>query len=260
MPFNTLMYASTIINVLLITAFFVLIQKFPTYPNRVFRKSTLLIIQVLSLIMFISIMTGLNSHNLYYHKSMYLFYVSEFNAVYLGAFSYVKFKSRWKTGAVIVLGLLPVVCILPVLWLLFTKSNTLTTPISTAVESLPTIPSVQPTEPTSSIETSQPFYKRFSFRSFHINQISILYILMCILIGLSIYQSNQINSLKNDIHSVKHNVAPLYTTTSEINKTLEKLSRDMDSIKSDIEDVKDSSSRTYSPTYIPTYYPKYYTY
>ena len=205
-------------------------------------------------------MTGINSHNLYYHKSMYLFYVSEFNAVYLGAFSYVKFKSRWKTGGVIVLGLLPVVCILPVLWLLFAKSNTLTTPISTAVESLPTIPSVQPTEPTSSIETSQPFYKRFSFRSFHINQISILYILMCILIGLSIYQSNQINSLKNDIHSVKHNVAPLYTTTSEINKTLEKLSRDMDSIKSDIEDVKDSSSRTYSPTYIPTYYPKYYTY
>ena len=260
MPFNTFMYASTIISILQITTFFILIQKFPIYPNRVFRKSTLLIVEVIALLTFVFIATGLNNQSLYYHKSMYLFHVSEFNAVYLGAFAYVRFKSIWKTGLVIILGILPFVCILPILWLLFTKPNTATTPILTPVESIPTIPSVQPTEPTSSIESSQPFYKRFSFRTIRFNQISILYILIAILIGVNVYQSYRINNLKSDIYSVKHNVAPLYTTTSEINKTLEKLSRDMDSIKSDIEDIKDSSTSTYSPTYIPTYYPKYYTY
>ena len=254
------MYASTIISILQITAFFILIQKFPTYPNRVFRKSTLLIVEVIALLTFVFIATGLNNQYLYYHKSMYLFHVSEFNAVYLGAFAYIRCKSIWKTGLVIILGILPFVCILPILWLLFTKSNNATTPILTPVESIPTIPSVEPTEPTISIESSKPFYKRLSFRAFRINQIGILYILIIILIGLSIHQSNQINALRDDIDSVEHNVAPLYTTTSEINETLEKLSRDMDSIKSEIEDVKDSSTQTYSPTYIPTYYPEYYTY
>lgn len=254
------MYASTIISILQITAFFILIQKFPTYSNRVFRKSTLLIVEVIALLTFVFIATGLNNQSLYYHKSMYLFHVSEFNAVYLGAFAYIRCKSIWKTGLVIILGILPFICILPILWLLFTKPNNATTPILTPVESIPTIPLVEPTEPTSSIESSKPFYKRLSFRVFRINQIGILYILIIILIGLSIHQSNQINALRDDIDSVEHNVAPLYTTTSEINETLEKLSRDMDSIKSDIEDVKDSSTQTYSPTYIPTYYPKYYTY
>ena len=254
------MYASTIISILQITAFFILIQKFPTYPNRVFRKSTLLIVEVIALLTFVFIAAGFNNQSLYYHKSMYLFHVSEFNAVYLGAFAYVRCKSIWKTGLVIILGILPFICILPILWLLFTKSNNATTPILTPVESIPTIPSVEPTEPTISIESSKPFYKRLSFRAFRINQICILYILIIILIGLSIHQSNQINALRDDIDSVEHNVAPLYTTTSELNATLEKLSRDMDSIKSDIEEVKDSPTQTYSPTYIPTYYPKYYTY
>lgn len=260
MPFNTFMYATIIIQVLLIVLFLSLIKKFPNYPNRVFCKSTLIIIEVIALLMFVFIATGLDNHTLYYQKSMYLSYVSFVNAVYLGAFAYIRCKSIWKTGLVIILGILPFVCILPILWLLFTKPNTATTPILTPVESIPTIPSVQPTEPTISIESSKPFYKRLSFRLFRINQISILYILIIILIGLSIHQSIQINSLRNDIHSIEDNVAPLYTTTSEINKTLEKLSDDIDSIRSQIEEVKDSSTPTYSPTYIPTYYPKYYTY
>lgn len=260
MPFNTFMYATTIIEVLLIVLFLSLIKKFSNYPNRVFCKSTLIIIEVIALLMFVFIATGLNNHTFHYHKSMYLFYVSLVNVVYLGAFAYVRFKSIWKTGLVIILGILPFVCILPILWLLFTKSNNASTPILTPVESLPTIPLVQPTEPTSSMESSKPFYKCLSFRLFRINQISILYVLIIILIGLSIHQSIQINSLRNDIHSIEDNVAPLYTTTSEINKTLEKLSDDIDSIRSQIEEVKDSSTPTYSPTYIPTYYPKYYTY
>lgn len=260
MPFNTFMYATIIISILQITAFFILIQKFPTYPNRVFRKSTLLIVEVIALLTFVFIAAGLNNQSLYYHKSMYLFHVSEFNAVYLGAFAYVRFKSIWKTGLVIILGILPFVCILPILWLLFTKPNTATTPILTPVESIPTISSVQPTEPTSSIESSQPFYKRFSFRTIRFNQISILYILIAILIGVNVYQSYRINNLKSDIYSVKHNVAPLYTKTSELDKSIEQLNQDIEDIKSEIRDVKEDSKPSYTPVYIPTYYPKYYTY
>lgn len=260
MPFNTFMYASTIISILQITAFFILIQKFPTYPNRVFRKSTLLIVEVIALLTFVFIATGLNNQSLYYHKSMYLFHVSEFNAVYLGAFAYIRCKSIWKTGLVIILGILPFLCILPILWLLFTKSNTTTTPILTPVESIPTIPSVEPTEPTISIESSKPFYKRLSFRTIRFNQISILYILIAILIGVNVYQSYRINNLKSDIYSVKHNVAPLYTKTSELDKSIEQLNQDIEDIKSEIRDVKEDSKPSYTPVYIPTYYPKYYTY
>ena len=52
MPFNTFMYATTIIEVLLIVLFLSLIKKFSNYPNRVFCKSTLIIIEVIALLMF----------------------------------------------------------------------------------------------------------------------------------------------------------------------------------------------------------------